>query len=412
MEGIMRQVSKLVLVVVVVALCTSGAFAAKHLITNDDVFSSSGGANTATVYSIGAGGGLTLVKTIATTGSGSGGGFFAEARSNALRSKTQACAYVSDSNPNFTTNTAPDVAAINLKTMALVGTFAAGATDNGGNSGVGLADAGKYLIATFTGNFTLSIGPTIGSYKVLKGCKLKYIGSVAASGINGGLPDGAKVTPDGKTAVVAYADGSVGSYSISAGGVLALIGNELTTTGAAAAGVDITADGKWAIFGDASGIPSIDVAPISGGTLGATVNYTYVDQGANSNNVLLSPDESVVFVTNNSTGGIGAVKFNKTTGVLDPKHSCSSGTLKNFFGTWFFDSGLALANPTGSGGEIYVAEFGFPSGIGIVKFAPHKTGEDEYCDLTETAGSPVSDPASNGLSSISVAPPRPFAQSF
>jgi len=410
MKGFMTLVFTLALFAVTVTLCTSSAFAAKkYLITNDDVFSSGGGANTATVYSVGAGGALTLVKTIATKGSGSGGGFFAAGRVNVLHSKTQACTFVTDSNPNFTVNTAPDVAAINLNTLALVGTFHAGKMDNGANSGVGLADAGNYLVASFSGNGTLKIGSTLGSYKILAGCKLKYLGSIAASGINGGSPDGTKVTPDGKTVVVAYVDGSVSSYSISSTGKLALIGNELTSTGAFAAGVDISADGKWAIFGDASGIPSVDIAPISSsGVLGATVHYQYLDQGANSNNVLLSPDESVLFVSNNSTGGIGAVAFNKTTGVLDPTHSCSSGTLKNFDASWIDLGSLAMASSNGTGSEVYAAEFGFPSGIAIVKYSPHQSGEDEFCDLTETAASPVADPASNGLVSIGVFPPRPF----
>lgn len=409
MNRITKLFPTLALVAVVASLCIPSAFAAtKYLITNDDVFSSNGGANTATVYTIGAGGALTLKKTIATTGSGSGGGFFATGRVNVLHSSTQACTYVSDSNPNFTTNTAPDVAAINLKTLTLVAKYPAGATDNGGNSGVGLADAGGYLIAAFTGNGSLGIGPTLGTYKVLAGCKLKYLGSIPASGMNAGLPDGTKVTPNHKTVVVAYADGSVGSYSISSTGKLSLIGNEFTSTGAAATGVDVTADSKWAIFGDASGIPEVDIAPISStGVLGATVNYQYVSQGANSNNVLLSQDQTVLFVSNNSTGAVGAVSFNKTTGVLNPAKGCSSNTLKNFFATWFDLAGLALS-PAGVGNEVYAAEFGFPSGIAVVKYTPHVSGEDEFCDLTETAASPVSDPASNALVSIGVYPPRSF----
>jgi 6-phosphogluconolactonase (cycloisomerase 2 family) len=415
MSTFWRLLSTTTIVAVIVALCTTGGFAqtkpatATYLFTNDDVFITGGGANTATVYKIGSGGSLTLVKTIATRGSGLGGGLFAAERVNVLHSKTQACAFVTDANPGTTVNIAPDVAAINIKTLKLVATFRAGKSDSGANSGVGLADAGNYLVASFTGDSRLSLGSSIGTYRILAGCKLKFLGSIAAAGMNGGSPDGAKATPDGKTLVVAYFDGSVGSYRISPTGKLALIGQEFTSTGGAAAGVDITADGKWAIFGDAGGIPEVDVAPISGsGKLGATVNYQYVDQGANSNNVLLSPNESVLFVSNNSTGAIGAVAFDKTTGVVDPAHSCSSNTLKNFLQTWFALAGLALASQTGTGAEVYAAELGFPAGIAIVKYSPHTRGEDEFCDLTETAASPVSDPASNDLSSIGTFPPRRF----
>jgi len=403
------------LIAVAVSVCTTGAFAKKHatvgpyVVTNDDV-SASTPSNSATVYSIGSGGALTLVTSLKTGGSGNGGGYFAMGKANVAHSKTQACSFISDGNPNTSTATIPDVAALNLATLKMSGPYPAGSTDNGTNYGVGLADAGKYLVAGFSGNFTLTIAPTIGTYSVGSGCVLKYVGSIPGAGLNGGSPDGIKATPNGKYVVAAYSDGSVGSYSIGAGGKLKLIGQELTTTGIAASGVDITKDGKWAIFGDASGAPSVDIAPISAnGALGPTVNYFYVLPGANSNNVLLSPDETVLFVTSNSTGEIGAVQFDKTTGVLNPKNSCSSNVLRDFYVSWDYAGGLAFASTSGGGAEVYVAEWGFPSSIGIVDYTPHAKGEDEFCDLTETSGSPASDTNSEpGLLSVGAYPPRPW----
>ena len=62
------------LIAVAVAVCTTGAFAKKngtvgpYVVTNDDVYNSTTPSNTATVYSIGAGGALTLVKSLPTGG--------------------------------------------------------------------------------------------------------------------------------------------------------------------------------------------------------------------------------------------------------------------------------------------------------------------------------------------------------
>jgi hypothetical protein len=170
--------------------------------------------------------------------------------------------------------------------------------------------------------------------------------------------------------------------------------------------VDITADSKWAIFGDASfPEPSVDIAPIKAGKLGPTVHYTDVDKGLNSNNVMLSPDETVLYVSNNYDGAIGAVPFNKTNGKLDVAHSCSSNILNGFDLTWFYVSALAFSSTTGKGGVVYGAEFGFPSGIAQVQYSK-TTGGD--CELTELPSSPVSDAASNALISIESYPPRPF----
>jgi hypothetical protein len=396
---------------VIVTACPTSALAATrpavrpYLVTNDDVFNPTTPSNTATVYKIGAGGSLTMVKSIKTGGGGIGGGYFATPRVNLLHSKTQACVYVGDANYATYGNNAPDVAAINLQTLKLAGNFPGNSTrDSGQNAGVGMADAGAYVIASFSGYGTV-IPATLATYEVLSGCKLKYLGSVRASGLLlGSYANGMKATPDGKTLVVAYTDGSIGSYRISAKGKLTLIGQENTSTGAAAAGVDVTADGKFAIFGDASSLPSVDVAPISStGKLGATVNYSGVVPGVNSNNVMLSPDESVLFISNNGTGEVGAVQFNKATGVLTPANSCSSNVLKDFEYSWFFGASLAYASTTGT---VYVAEY--PSSIGIVTYTPHQKGEDEFCDLYETKASPASDTNSTGLVSIGAYPPRPF----
>lgn len=122
---------------------------------------------------------------------------------------------------------------------------------------------------------------------------------------------------------------------------------------------------------------------------------------------MLSPDETVLFVGNTFTGGVGAIPFNKKTGVPDPAHSCTSSILKNYLASWIALGSLAFADEKGKGGELYAAEGFFSSAIAIVKYAKVK-GDDEPCELNESADSPIADPASTSLTSITRYPPRSF----
>src|ERR1700680_117783 len=117
----MRGFVKLILTLVLVALCAASTFAAtKYVVTNDDIPS----ANSATFYTVGAGGILTLKKTVPTGGTGLGGGLFADNRVNVSHSKTQPCVYVSNATSN-------NVSAINEKTLKNNGPYNAGTSDFG-----------------------------------------------------------------------------------------------------------------------------------------------------------------------------------------------------------------------------------------------------------------------------------------
>jgi hypothetical protein len=364
------------------------------------------GSNTATIYKIATNGSLKLVKTVATGGAGDYGGFYATANVNVPRSTSLTCAFAADGNPNFETATIPDVAAINLTNLKVVGTFAAGSADNASDEGVSLTDAGSFLIAAFTGNTSFFQPPTLGTYKILTGCKLKYLGSIEALGLERGTPIGVKATPNGKILIVSYSDGSIGSFTISSSGKLKLIGQEATA--GFPGGVDITSDGKWAIFGDAANPPAVIVAPIkSSGALGTTVVYSPFNISVNSNNVSLSPDETLLLVSNNSLGTIGVAPFNKATGVVDIAKSCTSDILKYFDQDFFFGAGMNFSGNTGTGGKIYLAEGGFsPAGIAIIDYSKKSNGG---CQLTEDRLSPVADPGeSDSLLSIGRYPSRPF----
>jgi hypothetical protein len=71
---------------------------------------------------------------------------------------------------------------------------------------------------------------------------------------------------------------------------------------------------------------------------------------------------------------------------------------------WSYLASLALEETTGTGGVVYVAEFGAPSSIAEIKV----TSTGMSCTLQELPKSPVSDPNSPGLLSIGAFPPRPF----
>jgi hypothetical protein len=399
----MRGLTKLILTLALVMLWAASTFAAtKYVVTNDD----NPAANSATFYSIGAGGKLTPKKVVKTGGTGLGGGFFATGRVNVLHDKVQSCVYVSDAGSN-------DVASINEATLKLVGRFKPSSTDSGAGFGIGLAANPNALYASFPAS------NTIATFKILPGCKLKFAKDTAAVALNGGAVDGMAI--HGKILVVAYGDGSIQSFNISHG-VAISNKDEQDSTGFASTllpgGVDITKDGKFAIFGD---IPvnaantTIEVSNISTGKLTKTKVYGgasgSLGNGVNSNNVELSPDETLIYVSNNGNTAVGgtvtAAFFDKTTGKVSK--GCISPVLKGFGTQWIFSGATALANnATGTGTQVYVAEGAFTGGstswIGVVNV----TSNGKTCKLTESKNSFVPDAQSGSLLSIDSWPPRAF----
>jgi hypothetical protein len=394
-----RSLKLLFSVVPLVTLFTATLFAqTKYVITNNDNPS----ANSASIYSVGSAGALTLVTTIATGGYGLGGGYLGTVRVNVLRSKANNCAYVGDALGKH--NSRPgDVAAIDMSTLTLAGTFPGFPLDSGNLLGVGLAEnpSGTFLFAAYTGSSTIT------TYKQLAGCKLKRLGEIITVGGWKGPVDGMKVTPNGDFLILSYGDSTIGSYKIDATtGALTLINRYFVADGQAAGGLDITSDSKWALFGDAdaNNIPVVEVAPIhSDGSLGQTKDYAGLGTGMNSNNVWLSPDESLVYISNNSSGQITAAPFDRATGVINIAKSCTSAVLKNFNSTWVYLGGVVSSGTAGTGSPLYAGEYGGKqaSGIAIVDV---KTP----CTLTETSASPALDSASDYLLSVGVDPPRSF----
>jgi 6-phosphogluconolactonase (cycloisomerase 2 family) len=366
-----------------------GAFAATppgstgYLITNDD--SGRGASETATFFTTASDGTLSNPTAVSVGGDGSKGGYFAANRVTVLNSATSPCVYLSQG----TSNT---IVGVHALTQAVTGSFSASSTDNGTDNGIGMVMNSSYLYASF------SSSATVATFAVQSGCTLQFVADISPSGINGGTTKGMALS--GNLLVLTYGDGSIESFDVSSG-VPVSNGDQQNSSGFASDdfpdGVVISPDGHYAIFGDDSSDAAVEVSDISSGRLSATVLYG-LPSGFNSNNVLLSPDGTLLYVTNNTSGQITALFFDASSGTISP--GCISAQLNGFDSSFSFPATLATQVPAGTGSVLYVAEFGQPSQIGIINVS---SGGGQ-CTLTEAASSPVTNSNSENMLSIGVVP--------
>jgi DNA-binding beta-propeller fold protein YncE len=306
--------------------------------------------------------------------------------------RQSACVYVSEAQSE-------KVAGIDAATHKLTGPFSGSLADTRlATDGIGLAVSSSHLYASFSGS------GNIGTFRIEPACSLHFVGDVHAQGLKGGLVEGMAI--HGNMLVAAYGDGSIESFDIS-GGLPVSHGDARLSTGAGdghwPGAVDITRDGHYAIFGDASTVTTVEVSDIASGKLSATAVYS-LGTAWNSGSVRLSPDETVLYVSNNSGGRVTAAFFDKTSGKL--KKGCTSSPLKGYYTKFTYVGAVATQLDTGAGGLLYIPEFGVrhQSYIGVLRFRSTGTG----CTLTETPDSPVAGVPSSDLLSIGVYPPRPF----
>ncbi len=393
---------------VICGLCSGSLFAsAKHyVVTNDDV----NGSNTVTFYQASgttSAPKLTRVKTVKTGGTGLGGGYFGIVRQVLVKKGNDECIFSADGGSS-------DIAAIILKTQKVVGNYKGSSTDIDGSGGMGLAanPNGKYLYAAFSGS------STIATFTINSGCTLAFVSDVAAAGLNGGFPHGmasrqADPLKNG-IMVVAYGDGSIESFNLAGGAPVSNNDLQLSTgysnDNVFPDGVDISKDGHYAIFGDASGgFSEVEVSDISSGKLAPTVTHGGADgslgKGLAANNVWLSPDESLLYISDNLSGQVTAAQFDKNAGTL--AFGCISKALRGYQSKWAYSSAIALEKTSGSGSVLWVAEDARgsgPSSIGMVDVNV-KGGK---CSLAEAKKSPVSDSKSLNLCWLNAFPQRPF----
>jgi len=360
-----------------------------YLVTNDDV-SGNFVENSVTFYTIAANGQLALTQQVFIGFTGIGGGYFAANRVVALNSSGNQCIYASDAATGI-------IAGVDVNTLTLSSSTQGSAGDTGAANGIGLALNSQYLYASFTDS------NTIGTFQIQPSCGLTFVGDISVAGLQGGVVDGMALR--GNMLVVTYGDGSIESFNTTSGAPVSN-GDEQNSTASRSGsnyptGIDITQDGRFAIFGDTSSSVVVEVSAISSGKLTKTVVYQS-PVSINSSNIMLSPDESLLYISNTQGDAISAAIFNAKSGKL--LKGCKSGLLRGYSVDWSYLGSLAFETETGTGQGVYVAEFGAPSSIGVVK-ANYSNGK---CSLAEVSSSPIADANSQGLLSIISFPPRAF----
>jgi 6-phosphogluconolactonase (cycloisomerase 2 family) len=371
-------------------LSASALAATSYIVTNDDTgFPFITGVS---FYTIDPGGVLTLNGQVQTGGYGIGGGYFGANRVVALNNGQQECVFASEA-------TTGDIVGIRVHSLKLEGRASGSATDAGTSNGIGLVASDRYLYASFTDT------NTIGTFKVEPDCGLSFLSDVSVAGLAGGIVNAVAI--HGNMMIATYSDGSLESFDI-AGGIPASHGDLQYSTAAVSSqgatypnSIDITSDGHYAIFGDTSTSMVVEVSDISSGQLTPTLVHTST-AGISSSNVMLSPDETVVYVINTQGAAVTALFFDKSTGGLSG--GCTSPAIRGLSANWSYLAGLALVNETGNGGGVYVAEFGSTSGIALVRLSV----SGRKCALEEVPQSPFVDPNTQGLLSIVAFPPRAF----
>jgi hypothetical protein len=396
--------------------------------------------NTATMFKkTGTGLATTLAPSggipYATGGTGWAGGssfrYSALKNQAAFNVSAKPCLFISDPGPS-TGYASGDIAVFNIAasgTLTLTGRYAAPATNLGNLYGIALAGGNGYLYAAY------SHSKTIATFKATwngTACILDYLTTISAVGKSGGVVDGMSLSPNFALVVVAYGDGSVQSFKTTTTGLVptcALAQNSAGFTdgnGGIPAGVDITADSHYAIFGDANNsntaVAELEVAPIpipcvSGGAtvtldFGGPIvaNSTYLGPGIHSKNVWLSPNGLFIYVTNTESHQITTVAYVEPFG-LSLATGCTSGHTNPTLlhpGSYVKPGEIQTVSPTiGTGSGLYVAEYGDPSEVALL--AVDVAGCTE-----ETTPSPVPDTSSNyvtqvfGSWSLNAWPPRLF----
>ena len=345
---------------------------------------------------------LTVQNILPTGGYGIQGGFFGTSRLNTVPSISAPCLYVSNAQSN-------DIASISMPSQQLVGNFSGGRGDDGSLNGIGLAVNSNYLYASFTTSNTIATFAQQSS----SGCGLTFLGDVPAVGLQGGNLTGMAVNDN--ILVVAYGDGSIQSFNVTGG--MPVANNDLQnstafnaapTSGNLPSGVDITQDGRFAIFGDISSPVTVEVSSLAGGKLAPTVVYR-LGPGVDAGAIRLSPDQRLLYISNSESGTVMGALFNAATGTVTK--GCVSKTLRGFNGRPWFGS-VVTRDATGLGGVLYVAEFGRDdrevnhgpaSAIGVLTIQYN----GKACALVESANSPVLT-SFPGMLSVGVYPPRPF----
>jgi hypothetical protein len=295
---------------------------------------------------------------------------------------------------------------------------------NGFAAGIGLIAGGRFLFGAYSGTHNIvawKIAATVNS------CVLVPAFVHAAAGASGGyVQDMALSTRmNPQHLVVTYGDGSVQSFRILAGALAPDCAAPTKSAGflvhgSLPFGVDVTANGLFAVFGDKSSLTELETIPVPIVCGGTTLDFggpapigsgISLGAGVDSLNVWISPAQVLVYVSNNLSGRVTTATFNPVGGnVTGIAVGCAVGFTNPTIlraSTWIFPAGIGTALPAGNGSLIYVAEWGSPSTVALLQVSA--TG----C-TREVPASPFPDINSNattgffGLTTLTTLPPRPF----
>jgi 6-phosphogluconolactonase len=356
----MKVAFRLLMMVSLIAL-VSGMFPcvshAQHYIYANNDEDSNGDNNLVTAFSISAQGQMTIINAYPTGGLGTGG-YNAVTTITTAKAGSNHCLFVSNGGSS-------NISAFTIKitdgtlTPVSGSPFASGGA--GDNYDIGLAVGNNKLL--FAGN---TVSSNISVFTINSNCSLTLGQTYGTPG----SPDGMKVTPDGRFLIEANL-GSPDSWRIDySNGTLREIG-PFPAQGTTA-GVDISCDGKTAYFGDAGTGTEIEVYHIgAGGKLTEINNYTNTD-GQNSNNVLLSADGKLLYVSETASNQVETLSVGPSGALTyDSVVTLSVGQ---------FTSVLGMASQR-NGHDIFVAETG-PAAVGVL--------QANGTTLTEVPNSPFS----------------------
>lgn len=361
------------------------------LVANDDT-AAAFPPSTVSFYNVGADGRLAGPSAVSTGANGIAGGYFGIARLLVAADGQDICVYASNAQSE-------NIAGIDARTRKLMGLFRGSLSDGKlDRNGIGLAMSRDHVYAIFSGS------GNIGVFRIQPGCRLQFTGDVHVQGLSGGTAEGSAI--HGNMMVVTYGDGSIESFDISAG-LPVSHGDAQYSPGSrddfTPGAVDITRDGRYAIFGGGSTASAVQVSDISSGKLTAAKMFS-LGTAWNSGSVRLSPDERFLYVSNSSGGRVTAAFFDKMTGEV--RQGCTSEPLEGFYTRFIYVGGVATELDAGTGGLLYVPEYSAESGsfVGMLRLTATSIG----CTLTEADDSPVAASPASALLSIGVYPPRPF----
>ena len=260
---------------------------------------------------------------------------------------------------------------------------------------------GASLAITPDGDFLFiahTYSETITRFRVAPKGTLTYLGSTDLSNF-GSVLDGIAIRPDGDLLAVALFDiNKVAMFDIGRKGTLAAVpGSPFASAGIGpVAGLDFQCDCKLLFAGEAE-LPQTAVNVFhagKNGTLKEVLGSPFVFGGIESDIVLYSAFGQLLFVSNQVTDSIWALKVDPS-GVLTPGPNSPVSV-----GTFYPHVGMAsnsFGNPHSRHAVVLLYVANVNNAVAVFTVAEDGT-------LTQVAGSPFSTGVSGGLESIAVTP--------